>query len=382
MNAEYDMRRELHKFGIDPKSLGLKCLYPNARIELKKSYNAIKPAWVSTNNGTATQEAFDNLGRAMQRYWDIATGKITVPKPKKPRKDGYPLGWPTWRKARIHNSFRVTNVSLSVWDKYIQYNKREVGPIRMCESVRFAGDIQNATFSFDGLHWWASVLVKTAVTIPEHNDMAVGVDLGVRYLASTSNGRDPFENPKAYYDALSKLRRLQRNWDRMKYANNPDSFDEKGRHIPGKEIVWSNNMKNLDQKIKKLHRRVKNIRQNSSHQMTAELTNDYGIICLEDLNVSGMLKNKKLSKAINDAAFFEKKRQFVYKSKRKGGVTVCVDRWYPSSKTCNSCGWVYAELEQGESEWICLDCGSVNERDENAAKNLRDEGLRILYNGN
>jgi putative transposase len=126
------------------------------------------------------------------------------------------------------------------------------------------------------------------------------------------------------------------------------------------------------------HHRIANIRSNASHQMTATLSQEYQIIVLEDLNIKGMLQNGKLSKAISDAALYEKRRQFEYKAID----VITVGRWFPSSKTCSNCGFINAELTLSQRQWKCPECNSILERDENAAKNLLKEGLRLKQQNN
>lgn len=374
LNLEYDIKRDLfknHQIQSTPS-------FTHAR-QLKKLYNQIKDKNLVHNTGTATQEAFDDLQRSIQRYWDIQTGKIIIPKSNKPRKDGRRQGWPRFRNRFKHNSFRVTYTSLKAKDKYIQYS-RAIGPIRMCEELRFDGDIRNAVFSWDGLWWYASIQIDIGVSKSAHpNSDAVGIDLGIKYLAVTSDG-ELIENPQAFYQAQKRLRRLQRKLDRQRRANNSENYNPDGTVKKGpKSWQKSNRMKETELAIKKLHKRINDIRQDASHKFTRSMTENYGVIAIEDLNIRGMLKNGKLSKAISDAALFEKRRQLTYKAEETGSTVVTVDQWFPSSKKCNNCDFINAELKLSERGWLCPNCGVDNHRDGNAAKNIRDEGLRILY---
>lgn len=398
LNAEYDIQRQFYNLSM-PIDYNKKFspISKKSFIGIKDTFNSIKDTSITAGTGTATQEAFQDLQKALSRYFDIQKGKIKLPPPKrdrntgqpKQRRDGRNRGWLTWRNWRdnmtfrqIYNNKKAGNNAIK--GKFITYAKH-VGPIRMCEEFRFElshpdDAFKNATFSFDGRYWWASISAR--MTIPEpihpHSDSSVGVDLGITYLGTTSNGLGPFKNPKAYDANKGRLKNLQRKLDSMRRANNPDNFDEKGQ--AKRERVWleSSRMKKLSAKILKLHQRIRDTRLDASHKMTAEITNTCSIVCLEDLNINGMLKNRKLSKAISDAALYEKRRQFEYKAKRTGGVTSFVDRWYPSSRLCNECGGKNTELKQGDRVWKCKNCHSINERDENAAKNIHEEGLRLL----
>jgi putative transposase len=352
---------------------------------LKMWYNQVKPDWIKDKTASATQEAFGDLQRGIQRYFDIRKGKVQINLKRredgtvKPRKDGRQHGWLNWRSKENHNSFRVTNVYLKFDGPYIRYNAR-VGYIRMCEELRFNGKIMNTTFSYDGQWFWASVQVEVEKPEIVPNPEIVGIDLGIKYLAVTSDGQI-IENPKAYYQAQAKLRRLQRKLDRQRRANNPDCYDEDGTFKRGKRPAnISKQMARTDQKIKRLHARIKNLRRNAQHQLTAEVAKNYGLIIIEDLNVNGMLKNSKLAKSISDAGFGEIRRQFDYKAEFYNGIVGVVDQWFPSSKLCSGCGEKKLDLVLSDRTWTCEHCGQQNERDLNAAINLKNEGVRLFAN--
>jgi putative transposase len=347
---------------------------------LKALYNKIKPDWVKDKTASATQEAFGDLQKGLQRYFDIRKGKVKINSHNdKPRKDYRQSGWLNWRSKRNHNSFRATNICLKLDGQHIRYNTK-VGYIRMCEELRFQGKIMNATFSYDGQWFWASIQVKFEKPDIIPSSEIVGVDLGIKYLAVTSDS-ETIENPKAYYKAQAQLRRLQRKLDRQRRSNNPGCYNEDGTVKKGKRPKnQSNQMLRTEHKIKNLHTRIKNLRRNAQHQLTANVTKNYGLIILEDLNVGGMLKNHKLAKAISDAGFYEMKRQFEYKADFYNGTIGIVDQWFPSSKLCSGCGEKKLDLTLSDRIWTCEGCGQQNERDLNAAINLRNEGIRLFVN--
>lgn len=388
LDAEYDYNRQLYNSSIGENHPFIRINAANKETgqrSLKMWYNQVKPDWIKDKTASATQEAFADLQRAIQRYFDIRKGKVKIDLKRdkggniKPRKDGRHHGWLTWRSKKKHNSFRVTNVYLKFDGPYIRYNAN-VGYIRMCETLRFEGKIMNATFSFDGEWYWASVQVKSPKPDCKPSPGVIGIDLGIRYLAVTSDG-DNIENPKAYYAAQAKLRRLNRKLDRQRRANNPDCFNPDKTAIKGKRPNRkSKRMEETEAQIKKLHKRIRNIRNDRQHQLTAKVCKNYGLIILEDLNVRGMMKNRNLAKSIADAGFSEIRRQFEYKSDWHGGTVGVVDRWFPSSKLCSGCNTINFYLPQGATEWTCGNCGQHNHRDENAAINLKNEGLRIFVN--
>lgn len=184
----------------------------------------------------------------------------------------------------------------------------------------------------------------------------IGVDLGIKTLATLSDGTT-FENPRALKQHLKQLRRAER---------------EKSRRTKG-----GKNRAKSRQKIARLHARIAHIRENATHQLTNYLCKNHALIAIETLAPSNMLKNRKLAQAVADSSFGEIKRQLLYKSEREPCHLVLVDRWYPSSKTCSSCGAIRDELALNERTFVCFECGYVAERDYNAAKNILEEAQRI-----
>jgi len=303
-----------------------------------------------------------------------------LPKAKKPRKDGKPNGWPRFKsRHRATPAFYLANQSLKFDEHNVKIPKCPDTWVNMTEALRFQGKVMAGRVSFSGGYWWLSVQVDIDYTPPEALPDTVGVDLGIKYLAVTSDGQ-VFNNPKPLVKAQKKLRKLQRKLDRQRRANNPSNYKEDGTAKRGVSWVYSNNMKETELKVTRLHQRIANIRADASHKMTSDIATSYGVIGVEDLNVKGMMANRKLSKALADASLFEKRRQLTYKAQWNGGEVVPVDRWFPSSKTCNECGWINTELTLSDRHWVCPECNTRHDRDGNAAKNIRDEAIRILTN--
>ncbi len=176
-----------------------------------------------------------------------------------------------------------------------------------------------------------------------------GVDLGVKALATLSTGQ-VFENPKTYKKQLRKLQRLSRSHSR--------------------KVKGSRNKHKSKIKHAKHHARVANIRFDTLHKITNYLCKNHAIIVVEDLNVSGMMKNDKLAQAIADCGFYEFRRQLEYKCEKFGSQLIVADRWYPSSKTCSCCGHKKEKLSLSERVFDCENCGNSIDRDLNAAINL------------
>jgi putative transposase len=209
--------------------------------------------------------------------------------------------------------------------------------------------ILSATVSERAGHWYVSVLVERELAVPAHHGPVVGVDLGIKKLATISDGEER-PNPRHLRSCLKKLKRWQRSVARKK----------KG----------SQNRKKAVHKLAALHREVANQRADTLHQFTSRLAKTKAVVVIEDLNVSGMLKNHHLAQAIGDVGFHEFRRQLTYKAAWYGCRVLVASRWEPTSKTCCACGWVDDDLTLADRVFRCEQCGLVLDRDLNAAKNV------------
>ena len=225
------------------------------------------------------------------------------------------------------------------------------------------GNYSNPRVKFNGKHWILSFAIeidnKKAL---ELTDLSLGIDVGVKDLAICSNG-EVFENINKTREVKRlefKLRRLQRQVSR-KYEMN--KYDDK--------FVKTNNIRKLEKKIKQVHSRLSNIRLNHIHQTTNSIvkTKPYRVV-MEDLNVSGLMKNKHLSKTIQQQCLAEFVRQMKYKCEKYGIEYIEANRWYPSSKTCSCCGYIKRDLKLKDRIYVCDHCGMVLDRDWNASINL------------
>ena len=208
---------------------------------------------------------------------------------------------------------------------------------------------KSVTISKKAGRWFISFKRETATINTEKSVDVVGVDLGIKSLATLSTG-EVFEGAKSYRKLESKLSRLQ-------YLN---------RH----KTKFSNNWKKSQLKIAQLHTKIANIRKDTLHKLTTYLAKNHSQIVIEDLNVSGMMANHKLAKAVADMGFYEFRRQLQYKCELYGSKLIIVDRWFPSSKTCSNCGNVKESLSLSERMFKCEHCGFSCDRDLNASLNL------------
>lgn len=237
----------------------------------------------------------------------------------------------------------------------------KVGWIKTSEQLPMGVAYTNPRISFDNKYWYISVGIEQEFEQPELTGETIGIDLGIKELAVCSNGQ-VFKNinkTKAINRTEKRLRRLQRCVSR-KYEMNKE----------GNRFVKTSNIIKLEKRIQHLHRRLTNIRNNHIHQATnAIVKTKPGNVVMEDLNVSGMLKNRHLSKAIANQKFHEFIRQMKYKCEKYGIGFIQADRFYPSSKTCSSCGTIKNDLKLSDRVYSC-ECGLKLDRDVNASLNL------------
>lgn len=306
---------------------------PN-QMSLRRQLNAIKREqfpWMLEVTKNAPQMAIIQLGSAFNNFF---AGRAMYPQFKK--------------KGKSRDSFTLTNDQFSI--NACRLRIPNLGLVRMRETLRFSGKILSATMSRTADQWFASITVDTSNHLPPaENQGVVGVDLGVSALATLSTGEKVI-GAKPHKALLKRLQRLSRSLS---------------RHQKG-----SANRQKAKQKLTKLHARIANIRKDSLHKLTTDLTRRFHTLSIEDLNVSGMVKNRHLSRAISDMGFFEFRRQLEYKAAMRSGVVVVADRFFASSKICSACGEKIDKLPLSVRQWECPCCGESHDRDVNAAINL------------
>lgn len=235
----------------------------------------------------------------------------------------------------------------------------------------------NPKIEWDKVNYWISVTMDiTDKTLNDNKPKTdgIGIDLGIKTLATCSNG---IINKKPDISKLQKkLKRLQRKASKL-YL--PIINESKRKNIKFDCLPKSKNLLKLEVDINKIYQRIKNILTTNIHTFTSGLVNSNPeFICIEDLNVSGLRKNKHLSKKINEAKFYEIRRQLEYKCSWNNIPLIIADRWFPSSKLCSNCGCVKDRLSLSERTYECSDCGFIIERDYNASINLREYGRNQL----
>ncbi len=305
--------------------------FPSA-IDLHKLLVAVvKPEnpWYYESSKCAPQYALRNLNMA----WDRAFKKTSQP--------------PRFKKKGRNDSFTLDGAIKVVASNKIQLPK--IGVVKTYEVLQVGYKPKNITVSRTANKWFISYKIEVEPSNTPKLVDRVGVDLGVKTLAYLSTGVT-FANPMPYRKYEKRLRRLQ--W------------------LNRNKLIGSANWKKVQVSIAKLHAKIANIRQDTIHKLTTYLAKNHSQIVIEDLNVSGMLKNGKLAKAIADMGFYEFRRQLEYKCKLYGSELIIADRWFPSSKTCSSCGWHNRELVLSDRTFDCQQCSTSIDRDWNASLNL------------
>ncbi|QAA32367.1 RNA-guided endonuclease InsQ/TnpB family protein [Clostridium manihotivorum] len=247
----------------------------------------------------------------------------------------------------------------------------KVGWIKTVEQIPTDIKYINPRISFDGKFWYISIGIEKEETITENTDISIGVDLGLKDLAIVSNIDKPFKNinkAKEVKRLKKKLKRKQKQVSR-KYEDGKIRIGKEGENRY--KFTKTNNIKKLERELKLIQRRLSNIRLNHIHQTTTAIVKTKpSRIVVEDLNVKGMLKNKHLSKAIQEQCFHKFITILEYKSKFNGIEFVKADRFYPSSKTCSCCGVIKKDLKLKDRVFVCPSCNARMDRDKNASINL------------
>lgn len=316
-------------------------------MAIKKEFNAIKREqfpWAMDVTKNAAEDGFRRLNAALANYYNSKNGK------RKGAKVGFP-GFKSKRRSKM--SFTLDYERFRTDGHWLHISKMS-DPINMAEVLRLDGAPKWATISNTAGKWYASIQVEIEAPEPVAGKLpSVGVDLGIKTLATLSDGRQ-FENQKLLRSGLNRLKRLNRSLARRNQGSN--------RWYRAK---W---------KLARFHARIANQRSDVIHKMTSEISRTYCVVCVEDLNVKGMVRNRKLALSLSDAALSEILRQIGYKA----DVMIKVGRFYPSSKTCHDCGYVNRALVLADRHWTCQGCGTVHDRDWNAAQNIEEEGLRLI----
>lgn len=303
---------------------------------LAKEWTKSRPDWAHETAFCSQQTAILNLGKAFQNLWR-GIGK-----------------YPVFHKKGRHDSFYVSNDKAKLYGNRIQLPN--IGRVRLAESLRFSGKIMSYTVSHYADQWHVSVSVELEETVPllcSNPDSVVGVDVGLSHVAVASDG--------TVCDAPKSLKKLD---DKLRKAQRSISKKQKGSSNRYKALVKKQCIQN----------KINNIRKDVTHKFTTTLVKNHGTVVTEDLHIQEM-KDKAQHRSLRRAFAFSMMGMILFQLSYKAQNHQKVDRFFPSTKKCSSCGAVKEYISLDTRTYVCEHCGAVVDRDLNAAINLKNAGL-------
>ena len=336
--------------------------------DLRKEFTQLKKQenhkWLTNISNDVTKQAIKDACNSYKRFFKGQT-KYPKFKSKKNSKQSF-------YQDNVKIKFTNTHVKVEGFAGSKRPNKQKLNWIKLSEKGRIPTNCKymNPRITYDGLHWWVSVSIEVDnnTNSPPISE-GIGIDLGLKDLAVCSDG-NTYKNINKSLKVKKlekKKRRLQRSVSR-KYNMNKE----------GVRYKKTSNIIKREKELLKLSRRLTNIRRNHLHQTTSEIVKRKpSFIVIEDLNVSGMMKNKHLSKAIQQQGFYEFRRQIQYKSEWNNISVIIAGRFFPSSKLCSYCGEIKKDLKLSDRIYQC-DCGNIIDRDYQASLNLKQYGENVL----
>ena len=339
-------------------------------MDLRKEFTQLKKLqeykWLNEISNNVTKQAIKD---ACSAYKNFFKGQSKFPKFKS-RKHSIP----SFYQDNVKIQFTDTHVKVEAFSMSKKQNKQKLNWIKLYEKRKIPTDCKylNPRFTYDGLYWYVSVSIEVDDNIDNTillSNEGIGIDLGIKNLAVCSDGntyKNINKNQKVK-KLEKKKRRLQRSVSR-KYNKNKK----------GGNYCKTSNIIKREKELLKTSKRLTNIRHNYLHQTTSEIIKRKpSFICIEDLNVSGMMKNKHLSKAVQKQGFYKFRKQIEYKAYWNNIPVIIADRFFPSSKMCNYCGHIKKDLKLSDRIYKC-ECGNIINRDFQASLNLKIYGENVL----
>ena len=335
--------------------------------DLRKEFTQLKKTeeyfWLNEVSNNVTKQSIKDACNAYKRFFK---GYSKFPKFKSRK---YSI--PSFYQDNVKIKFTETHVKVEGFTTSKRKNKQKINWIRLSEHNRIPTDCKytNPRIKYNGLNWWITVGVEyeDSTTIPSND--GIGIDLGIKDLAICSDGAK-YKN----INKSQKIKKLEKQKRRLQRSISR-SYEKNKK---GESYCKTNNVIKKENKLLKLNHRLTNIRKNYLNQTTSEIVNRKPrFICIEDLNVSGMMKNRHLSKVVQQQGFYEFRRQLEYKSAWNNIPVIIADRFFPSSKLCSCCGSIKKDLKLSDRIYKC-ECGNVIDRDFQAALNLKRYGENVL----
>ena len=395
---QWEKQYQAYKAEQETVPEGSRVLKPPNALALKSQFNEIRGQeypWTYDVTKCVVEGAFDDLKKAYDNFF---AGRAEYPKYKK--------------KGKSHESFYLSNDKFTVGSHWISIPGlgrfildqrkvekgrgkflRKLGTVNLAEKLRFVEKgkastptkrrnqrkqvlcesvkILGATVCYEAGHWYVSIQVEIKRERPATPTAVVGVDVGLKQAAVVSYGRK-LENQRPLASHLKKLGKLQRKLSKKQKTKDPET----------KRTVYSKNYEKQRLKVARKHQQIANIRRDVQHKFTTILSRTCGVIGIEDLNIRGMMANRKLARAVADSAMGQLLQFLKTKVAASGGNLFIASRWFPSTKRCSCCGHVKSRMPLKHRTYQCLVCGLVLDRDLNAALNLfwfATEQLRPLH---
>lgn len=336
--------------------------------DLRKEFTQLKKTeeykWLNSVSNNVTKQAMKDACDAYKKFFKGLA--------KHPRFKSRKHSVPKFYQDNIKIQFTDTHVKMEGFSSSKKKNKQKLNWIKLAEYGKIP--IKNCKYTnprikFDGINWWITIGIEYEDSTVLPTNEGIGIDLGIKDLAicSDKNKYQNINKTQRVKKLEKRKRRLQRSISR-RYEKNKK----------GVSYCKTSNIIKREKELLKLNHRLTNIRQNYLHQTTSEIVKrEPSFICMEDLNVNGMMKNKHLSKAVQQQGFYEFRRQIEYKSVWNHIPVMIADRFFPSSKLCSCCGSIKKDLKLSDRIYRC-ECGNIIDRDYQAALNLKQYGENVL----
>ena len=335
--------------------------------ELRKEFTQLKELpeykWLNEISNNVTKQAIKDVCNAYRRFFK---GQCKHPRFKSKKHSAL-----SFYQDNIKIQFTNTHVKIEKFSMSRKRNKQKLNWIKLCEKGRIPTNCKytNPRFTYDGLYWYVSVGIEVDDNTALPSNEGVGIDLGLKDLAICSDG-----NTYKNINKTQKIKKLEKRKRRLQRSISRRYEQNK----KGVNYCKTSNIIKGGKELLKLVKRLTNIRHNYLHQITSEIVKRKpSFICMEDLNVSGMMKNKHLSKAVQQQGFYEFRRQIKYKSEWNNIQVIIADRFFPSSKLCSCCGNIKKNLKLSDRIYKC-ECGNIIDRDFQASLNLKTYGENVL----